>query len=682
MLDRIKNAARRNAVPLVLFFSLWFTFAYFNHLRPGWNVNSRLDLVYALVERGTFAIDAYHDDVKNPLTATGDKAFYGGHYYCDKSPALSFMATPLYALIWQARLRSGFLGEMHSRNYGYWLFWTRYVLTVTTVGLSAALLGVLCWGLARRFGVGPYAAFVLSAGILLGTLLFGYSTLFFAYLPSALCCMASYRILLSGRLSDCGLRIADCGLRTMGSNPQSAIPNPQSAIPNPQSAIPNPQSAIPNPQSAILTKGWSLFWAGLLLGLGWFLEYTAGLAGIGLAAYALWAVRRKPCSLWKFILGGSIPVICLFTYTCHLFGEFAIPYKYEVNDFFRSEMAKGFQGIHLPRLAVLYYVTIHPFRGLFFYSPFLLLAFAGIWKILKQNHKSAQLSPLSTQSSALSTQPSALSPHSSALSTQSSVLSPKSSPLTPQPSPLTPQSSVLSPKSSPLTPQSSALSPQSSPLTPQSSPLTPQLSPLTPQPSPFSPQHSALSTQHFSFVPDALLSAFVIVAYLLFNSGYYMWWGGWASGPRLLCPAVPFLAAPLAFWLAKADSKNLAVFSTLLAVSLALNFMIVSVDPQVPTGLDEKVELNPRISDNLPCPVFAALLPAFCEGAVARNLGTELPPLAGFSRGLTGKTSLLPLAVLWILAGAWLWREKRRPGPAARAHPHETMQAKQSGAVK
>jgi len=669
MLDRIKNAARRNAVPLVLFFSLWFTFAYFNHLRPGWNVNSRLDLVYALVERGTFAIDAYHDDVKNPLTATGDKAFYGGHYYCDKSPALSFMATPLYALIWQARLRSGFLGEMHSRNYGYWLFWTRYVLTVTTVGLSAALLGVLCWGLARRFGVGPYAAFVLSAGILLGTLLFGYSTLFFAYLPSALCCMASYRILLAGRLSDWGLRIANCGLRTMGSNPQSAIPNPQSeieksAIPNPRSPIPNSQSAIPNPQSgieksaipnpqseieksairnpqsAILTKGWSLFWAGLLLGLGWFLEYTAGLAGIGLAAYALWAVRRKPCSLWKFILGGSIPVICLFTYTCHLFGEFAIPYKYEVNDFFRSEMAKGFQGIHLPRLAVLYYVTIHPFRGLFFYSPFLLLAFAGIWKILKQNHKSAQLSPLTPQSS---------------------PLTPQSTPLTPQSSPLTPQSSVLSPKSSPLSTQSSVLSPKSSPLT---------------------PQHSALSTQHFSFVPDALLSAFVIVAYLLFNSGYYMWWGGWASGPRLLCPAVPFLAAPLAFWLAKADSKNLAVFSTLLAVSLALNFMIVSVDPQVPTGLDEKVELNPRISDNLPCPVFAALLPAFCEGAVARNLGTELPPLAGFSRGLTGKTSLLPLGVLWILAGAWLWREKRRPGPAARAHPHETMQAKQSGAVK
>jgi hypothetical protein len=340
-----------------------------------------------------------------------------------------------------------------------------------------------------------------------------------------------------------------------------------------------------------------LFWAGLLLGLGWFFEYTAGLAGIGLGAYALWAVRRKPWSLWKFILGGSIPVICLFTYTYHLFGEFAIPYKYEVDDFFRGEMAKGFQGIHLPRLAVLYYVTIHPFRGLFFYSPFLLLAFAGMWGMLKRERESVQHSALSTQHSALG-------------------------------------------------PQSSALGPQSSVLSPQSSPLT--------------PQHSALSTQHFSFVPDALLSAFVIVAYLLFNSGYYMWWGGWASGPRLLCPAVPFLAAPLAFWLAKADSKNLVVFSTLLAVSLALNFMIVSVDPQVPTGLDDKVVLNPRISDNLPCPVFNALLPAFRGGEVARNLGTELPPLVGFSRGLTGKTSLLPLGVLWILLGAWLWREKRR----------------------
>jgi len=611
MLDRIKDAARRNALPLVLFFSLWFTFAYFNHLRPGWNVNSRLDLVYALIERGTFAIDAYHDDVKNPLTATGDKAFYGGHYYCDKSPALSLMATPLYALIWQARLHSNSLGELHSRHYGYWLFWTRYVLTVATVGLSAALLGVLCWGLARRFGAGPCAAFVLSAGILLGTLLFGYSTLFFAYLPSALCCMASYRILLSGRLSNrdgleaegrrlkAGEKEKEHGLKKKN---ETAHTLQLSGSHSTASSLKPQASSLKPTASGSLTKGWSLFWAGLLIGLGWFFEYTAGLAGIGLGAYALWAVRRKPWSLWKFILGGLIPVICLFTYTYHLFGEFAIPYKYEVDDFFRGEMAKGFQGIHLPRLAVLYYVTIHPFRGLFFYSPFLLLAFAGIWKILKQNHKSAQLSPL------------------------------------------TPQSSVPSPQHSPLTPQSSVLSPQSSPLT---------------------PQHSALSTQHFSFVPDALLSAFVIVAYLLFNSGYYMWWGGWASGPRLLCPAVPFLAAPLAFWLAKADSKNLVVFSTLLAFSLALNFMIVSVDPQVPTGLDDKVVLNPRISDNLPSPIFTALLPAFREGAVARNLGTELPPLAGFSRGLTGKTSLLPLGVLWILVGAWLWREKRRRGPAA-----------------
>jgi hypothetical protein len=41
-------------------------------------------------------------------------------------------------------------------------------------------------------------------------------------------------------------------------------------------------------------------------------------------------------------------------------------------------------GIGWPRLSTLYYITVHPFRGLFVQSPVLLLAFAGfafMWKI-------------------------------------------------------------------------------------------------------------------------------------------------------------------------------------------------------------------------------------------------------------------------------------------------------------
>lgn len=44
----------------------------------------------------------------------------------------------------------------------------------------------------------------------------------------------------------------------------------------------------------------------------------------------------------------------------------------------------------------------------------------------------------------------------------------------------------------------------------------------------------------------ALLSLYGAFVMLLMNSGYYLWWGGSAFGPRLLIAALPFLIVPLA----------------------------------------------------------------------------------------------------------------------------------------
>src|SRR6266545_3678428 len=65
------------------------SYAYF-YQAGGWNQNSRFDLVRALVERGTPAIDAYEHN-------TGDKARRAGHTYCDKAPGLSLLGVPAYA---------------------------------------------------------------------------------------------------------------------------------------------------------------------------------------------------------------------------------------------------------------------------------------------------------------------------------------------------------------------------------------------------------------------------------------------------------------------------------------------------------------------------------------------------------------------------------------------------------
>src|SRR3954465_237957 len=58
----------------------------------GWNQNSQFDLTRAIVERHTFAIDAF---ARN----TGDVAIANGHVYSNKSPAMSWVAAIPYAAL-------------------------------------------------------------------------------------------------------------------------------------------------------------------------------------------------------------------------------------------------------------------------------------------------------------------------------------------------------------------------------------------------------------------------------------------------------------------------------------------------------------------------------------------------------------------------------------------------------
>lgn len=498
----------RPAVFLFLF--LWISFAWFQHLAPGWNVNTRLGLVYALVERQTFSIDAYHDQ---PMTETGDKAYFKGHFYCDKAPGLSFLATPLYNLVWKARMNSDFLGRLHHQHWGVWVFWTRYLCRIGTVGISAALLGLVLWGLAKRFGLGSNLAALLSIGLLWGSLLGPYSTLFFAYLPSALCAMAAYAILVP------------------------------------------PAHFTPEAWSQKLARGPRLLISGLLLGLAWFFEYTVGLAGIGLGLYALWRLRQRFWAIAFFIGAGLVPVVVFFSYTYHLFGDFALPYKYEHNTLFREEMAEGFQGIQGPNLHVLLYVTLHPFKGLFFYSPFLLAAFGALARLKKAG----------------------------------------------------------------------------------------------------------------TYGADVLLGLAILGAYLLFNSAYYMWWGGWAALPRLLCPAIPFLLAPLALALKGISPQKKWLFGLLLAWAFLWHLIIVATDPQPPSGVDTKVLLAPDIAHNYPSPVLYGLAPRFFQGEWGLNLGRlwlGLPPFL----------SLLPLALLLGLTGWGIFQTpcenpSKKPGNGKKFFP-------------
>jgi hypothetical protein len=129
------------------------------------------------------------------------------------------------------------------------------------------------------------------------------------------------------------------------------------------------------------------------------------------------------------------------------------------------------------------------------------------------------------------------------------------------------------------------------------------------------------------------LAAFLLL--LLANAGYYMWWGGAATGPRHIVPVLPFLATGIACaWeirLARAPILIVAALSVLNMTAFAA------------VGIEA-----PERQETLFAYAWARLL----DGQVASlssasNLGLLL--------GLRSTTSLAPLWVAWAFFARALW---------------------------
>ena len=145
-----------------------------------------------------------------------------------------------------------------------------------------------------------------------------------------------------------------------------------------------------------------------------------------------------------------------------------------------------------------------------------------------------------------------------------------------------------------------------------------------------------------------VMCAAVAAAYLLFNSSYYMWWGGWSFSARHLAPAVPFLAmAVAAAWRWRWARWAVALLG---AVAVALHLVVVSVEPQIrdlnpSTPLE--ILMSPSLANHYVWLFPRHLLRLFEYGQLGQNLG-HLP-------GLEGLWSLAPLLALWAVGGAVLW---------------------------
>jgi len=286
----------------------------------GWNVNSRLDLVFSVVDQGRVTIDTFHD--RKPFT-TGDEALYNGHYYSDKTFGVSVIAMPVYGLI------SGVSRVLHVHP-SFQLI--QFLLTRWAVALPAALAAMLLANLLIRLGAIPRLAVLVTSGVFFGSMLFGYSTVFYPYVPGVACCLGALTLVW---------------------------------------------------QVPITARRMAL--AGLLLGSALVFDLTFNISVAVIVVLAILALRherrmRAAKLLASAAAAAMVPIGAFAIYSAHIFGSPTIPYKYEASDYFREGMSRGVMGVTSPKLDVMWFLSFHPYRGILFWSPWMVMVvLCGVW---------------------------------------------------------------------------------------------------------------------------------------------------------------------------------------------------------------------------------------------------------------------------------------------------------------
>lgn len=155
-----------------LFLLTFFAAAYF-YAGAGWNQNATFDLTRAMVERHTFAIDAY-------AANTGDVSYANGYIYANKAPALSFLAAVPYAIVYAAGVRN--------------LAIACYLCTLFTCGILAAFVPALLYRIGRRRGLDPLWSATVALIVAFGTELFPYSTVLMVMGPAGSLMLIAYSV--------------------------------------------------------------------------------------------------------------------------------------------------------------------------------------------------------------------------------------------------------------------------------------------------------------------------------------------------------------------------------------------------------------------------------------------------------------------------------------------------------
>lgn len=253
---------------------------------------------------------------------TPDKAMLDGHYYSDKAPGTAALALGPYLVGTHGMQTFGVpIDSKPGRLFSSWF------ACFWALGVPAALGATALFSWLRRF-VTERIALLTTLACFLGAAPLPYTTMLFNHsLVVALLCLAIWS---KGLLHD-----------------------------------------------ARLGRG-RVFLAGLCLGLALACEYTAGIVVVALF---LFMIQRSP-HLKHLAFGFVLPLLLIPLYSWACFG-YPILLPYSLHSTY-PEMHTGLFGIKYPDLETLYFLLASPTRGLFFWSPFLLIAYLGFYELVQR----------------------------------------------------------------------------------------------------------------------------------------------------------------------------------------------------------------------------------------------------------------------------------------------------------
>jgi len=309
--------------PLAVLVAYAWLFPWLPELRSP-NELSRLYQARAIADDHSLSVNAQLER-HGPL---GDLSLKDGRYYPNKAPGVSLLGAPVYAAV--RALRGG--AEQVSDRAG--IFFLRLVLCMVPGAIAAELLRRI---LEKR--VAPASALAGATVFALSVPMWPYSTLLMSHGPTAAALVGAWYAL-----------------------EQASVP----------------LSLRERAGVRVGPQVWLLL-AGFLSGLSVLLEYTSALMLLPLAAYGLAGAGRKARAAALLAAGALPPLLALALYHQAAFGSpFDTGYRHLVNPTFTAWMGRGFMGLSRPSLPALGAAFLGPSRGLFFFSPFFLLALPGL----------------------------------------------------------------------------------------------------------------------------------------------------------------------------------------------------------------------------------------------------------------------------------------------------------------